>query len=60
MPCITRKRIGLSLAKILQQCQVTYKKVVCHYSLQEAKESFASPDQRFGMKTEVYFVSLRQ
>ena len=28
--------------------------------LQEAKESFASPDQRFGMKTEVYFVSLRQ
>ena len=27
---------------------------------QEAKESFASPDQRFGMKTEVYFVSLRQ
>ena len=32
-------------------------KIIC---LQEAKESFASPDQRFGMKTEVYFVSLRQ
>ena len=30
------------------------------YNLEKAKESFASPDQRFGMKTEVYFVSLRQ
>ena len=35
-------------------------KILTPYKTQEAKESFASPDQRFGMKTEVYFVSLRQ
>ena len=30
------------------------------YKAQEAKESFASPNHRFGMKTAVYFVSLHQ